>query len=439
MKKHILLCAAATLAATPAFAASWTRGYAINNYEPAFFYGGKPGGTEGPGSDCPKGTIPDNDVKKVLKTSWRTDAEIAQITKPVGEGGGGESVVSPAMARRGFRQDIETYINPFAAPDPGMQQVTGKIAEGFNLDGNAKTGGFTGTNGEKGIDNAFYRAWGCLMSFRGTPYHAYLSQRANDKMVDGLYTLVIRISGAKDPMNDDNVTVEIGYSPDRLVKDPNGNVVRDYSYRLVKSEQYTRLKGRIKNGLLETSDTATDLHMPAFSWGETNRGDAVFKDGHLRFQIQADGTLTGLAGGYRDWRDVYARDTFNSPSDGATRETYYHQNQIGMYYALKRNADGFPDPKTGQNTAISTAFRFTALPGYVVDPATPAKVDEPPYPTGARSYTRRDLFMKAQATKAIMAEQIRPAGRRGAAPAPDDSDAAPPVAPVKDNQQASNR
>ena len=77
------------------------------------------------------------------------------------------------------------------------------------------------------------------MSYRGTPYHAYLSQRANDKMLDGLYTMVIRLSGNSDPMNDDHVTFEVAYSPDHVVKDPLGNVVRDVSFRVVKSGQYT--------------------------------------------------------------------------------------------------------------------------------------------------------------------------------------------------------
>ena len=428
-----LLCAA-SLIATPALA--WEKGFAVDKYEPAFYYGGKPGSTEAPGSDCPKGTIPDNDVPKALKTAWRTDAEIAEITKKVSDGGGGERVVSPAMSQRGFKKGIETYLNPFAAPDPGMQQVTGTIAEGFNLDGNAKTGGFTSPAGERGIDNAFYRAWGCIMSFRGTAYHAYLSQRANDKMVDGLYTMVVRVSGkGADPMNDADAMVEIAYSPDRLVKDPMGNIVRDYSYRMVKSEQYTRLKARIKNGVIETAQA--DLHMPAFAWGETNRGDALFHKGKLRLTLHADGTLDGLAGGYRDWRDVYAKDTFNSPSDGATRETYYHQNQIAMYYALKRNADAMPDAH-GQNTAISAAFRFTAVPAYAVDPVTAAKVDEPPYPRGARTYLRRDLFAKAQATKAIVAEPSAAVVRR---PADDDSDAPAPseIAAPGGNVQASNR
>lgn len=423
------------LTATPALA--WEKGFAVDKYEPAFYYGGKAGGTEAPGTDCPRGTIPDNDVPKALKTAWRSDAEIAEITKKVSDGGRGEGVISPAMSQRGFKKGIETYLNPFAAPDPGMQQVTGRIAEGFNLDGKAGTGGFVSPSGEKGVDNAFYRAWGCLMSFRGTAYHAYLNQRANDKMVDGLYTIVVRVSGTgKDPMNDPDAVVEIGYSPDRLVKDALGNIVRDYSYRMVKSEQYTRAKARIRNGVIETTG-AVELHMPNFAWGETNRGDALFHKARLRLTLHADGTLDGLVGGYRDWRDIYARDTFNSPSDGATRETYYHENQIGMYYALKRNADAMPDA-SGHNTAISTAYRFTAVPAYAVDPAIAASVDEPPYPKGDRAYARRALFYKAQETRAVVYEQVAPT-RRG--PAADDSDAPTPgqIAAPGGNVQASNR
>ena len=104
-----------------------------------------------------------------------------------------------------------------------------------------------------------------------------------------------------------------------------------------------------------------------------------------------------------------------------------------MYYALKRNADAMPD-KNGQNTAISAAFRFTAVPAYAVDPVTPARW-MPPYPRGARTYLRRELFYKAQATKAIVA------GRRCVVrrPQDDDSDAPPPSAIAAPGVQASNR
>ncbi|HET7085613.1 MAG TPA: hypothetical protein VFI23_12630 [Rhizomicrobium sp.] len=404
LKTPLVIASVLAAAIGPAVAAPWVRGFVVDNYEPAFYYGGR-GGTEAPGSDCPKGTIPILDYKKVLKTSWRTDAEVEKLTLPVSAGGEGEKVISPAMQHRGFRRDIDSYINPFTAPDAGMRQVTGRIAEGFDLDGKASTGGFTSPSGERGIDNAFYRAWGCIMSYRGTPYHAYLSQRANDKMLDGLYTMVIRLSGNQDSMNDDSVTLEIGYSPDHVVKDPMGNVIRDVSFRAIKTEQYSKLKARIRNGVLESEQT--DIHLPAFSWGETNRGDALFQKGRIRLTLSRDGGLSGLVGGYRDWREVYGRDTFNVPSGGATRETYYHENQIAMYYALKRNADGIPDPKTGRNTAISAAYRFTAKPAFVVDPPTALAVDQPPYPGGDKAMTERQRFLHAIATRVIEPEVRR--------------------------------
>ena len=84
-------------------------------------------------------------------------------------------------------------------------------------------------------------------------------------------------------------------------------------------------------------------------------------------------SLSGLVGGYRDWRDLYSADTFTQ--SGATRETRDHQDVIGMYYALKRNADGMPDPKTGEKMGISIAYRLKAVPAYVVDPEGPLSAD----------------------------------------------------------------
>jgi hypothetical protein len=242
------------------------------------------------------------------------------------------------------------------------------------------------------------------MSYRGTPYHAYLSERANDKMLDGLYSMVIRVSGNQDPMNDDHVTFEVAYSPDHVVKDPMGHVVKDVSFRVVKTEQYTKLKAKIHNGVLETEQA--DIRMPEFSWGETNRGEALYQKGRVRLTLSNNG-LSGLVGGYRDWREVYGHDTFNVPSGGSTRETFYHQNQIAAYYALKRNADGIPDPKTGRNTAISSAFRFTATPAFVVDPPKPVAVNEPPYPGGDRAMIERQRFLHAITTRAIAPEFSR--------------------------------
>ena len=408
--KRLLLLSLLLPLVTPADAAPWVRGYVVSNYEPAFFYGAKAGTTD-PGSDCPKGANPDNNYDLILQTPFRSAAEAHALNRPVSETGRDPiTVMNDALAHRGFRADVETYVNPFAAPDPGFQQVTGRIAEGFDLDGNADTGGFTSPDGRRGIDNAFYRVMGCTLSYRGVAYLGYLSNRGNDKMLDGLYTMVVRISGNRDPMNDPAARVEIGYSPDRVVKDATGNVTPDYSFRIAKSAQYTALKARIRNGVVETQPAA-ELRIPAFAWYETNRGEAVFYKSRMRLTMQADGSLSALLGGYRDFRDVYAKDTFNVPSGGQSRESTYYQNQIGFYYALKRNADGLPDPRTGQNTGISTAYRFLAKPAFVVDPDTAVTIDQPV--PDDKADRERALFWKAVTTKAISPELPR---RRGPVP-----------------------
>jgi hypothetical protein len=53
--------------------------------------------------------------------------------------------------------------------------------------------------------------------------------------------MVVRLSGNKDPMNDDDAVLEIGYSPDKIVKDARNAVAIDYSYRILKSAQYNRM------------------------------------------------------------------------------------------------------------------------------------------------------------------------------------------------------
>ena len=72
-----------------------------------------------------------------------------------------------ASAYRGYNRDIETYVNPLAAEDPGQPQVTSRIGDGFNLDGKIKPNDFVSPDGEKGIDNDLYRAWGCDAPWRG--------------------------------------------------------------------------------------------------------------------------------------------------------------------------------------------------------------------------------------------------------------------------------
>ena len=93
-------------------------------------------------------------------------------------------------------------------------------------------------------------------------------------------------------MNDDDATLEIGYSPDQIMKDARGNVGIDYSYRILKSEQYTKLKARIKDGVVETEQA--DLHMPQIAWFYNPTRDAFFRQGKIRVVPNSDGTAAGL-------------------------------------------------------------------------------------------------------------------------------------------------
>jgi hypothetical protein len=388
---------AALLMASPVHAASWVRSFVVTTYEPAFHYGGPASTHDVPGSDCPNGTVPDNDYASLLKTRWRSAAEIADLTKPVTPSIEPYRILAPALHYRGFAAGIDTYIHPFAAPDPGLPQVMGTIAEGFDLDGRAKTGGFISTDGTRGIDNGFYRALGCLMAFRGGAGQGALSAHANERMQAGLFTMLIRLSGSGSPRNDDRVTVEIGPSPDALERNIAGAPLRDYSYRFVRSAQYTKLSGHIRDGIL-TTDPVAELRSPDFAWSESNRGEARFARGRLRLVIAADGSATALLGGYRDWRELYAGMAFNVALEGPFLEIPYHENLIALYYALGRNADAVPDA-SGRNSAISTAYRLTLLPAFAVDPPGPLVLAQAP--PSQRIVQERAKFARAAASHAI--------------------------------------
>ncbi|MBV9551110.1 MAG: hypothetical protein JO256_15690 [Alphaproteobacteria bacterium] len=356
------------------------RSFVVTVYEPAFRDDG-----------CP--AAPDNDYGRMLSTPWRSAADIAELTKPAPQSIEPYRLLAPALHSRGFTPGIDTYLNPFAAPDPGLPEVRASVAEGFDLDGNAATGGFASPDGVRGIDNALYRALGCLAAFRGAG-EGSLSARANARMLEGLQTILIRLSGKTSPTRDDDVTVEIGSSPDKLVRNKAGDVLRDYSYRLTAS---TTLHGRIRNGILTTTPFS-DLKTPDFAWSESNRGAVIFQRGRLRLTLAADGSASGLIGGYRDWRELYARLAFNVAVEGPFLEIPYHLNLIGIYYALQRNADADPDARNrNRNRAISIAYRLSALPAFAVDRAGP--LSQPP--PSARILAERAAFLRATASRRI--------------------------------------
>jgi hypothetical protein len=337
-------------------AATWTKSFAVEWFEPAFYYGAKEG-SDAPGTDCPAGTNPDNDWRALLKTSYRTEADIDKILDPE----------APLRARvggiRGPNKE-NVYEMPWVVPDPQMVGVTGRIAYGFDLDGNTKTG-FGGLNGERGIDNQYYRAAGCWMAWRGPPRQSHHAKYANDGMRDGVFTVVIVVSGeGKDPANDKDVTAAFYLSRDKLVKDANGGIAHDYSFRINPDPRFqSTIKARTKKGVIESVEptTLTLRHMetaPMFP------AQLVLHKAKLRIEPKPDGTALALLGGFRPIADYYK----GWAAAGAIHELTTHVNMVGYWYALRKNADYAPDPKAAEATAISTAYHLTLVPAFVTEP-----------------------------------------------------------------------
>jgi hypothetical protein len=85
------------------------------------------------------------------------------------------------------------------------------------------------------------------------------------------------------------------------------------------------------------------------------------KKAKLRLNLKSDGTLDGIIGGYISWADFYAGLAVQGPG----LEACVTGDIPGIYYLLKKHADADPDPKTGRNASISSAYYLEAVPAFV--------------------------------------------------------------------------
>jgi hypothetical protein len=338
--------------------AAWTKTYVVEWNEPAMYYGAKTGVID-PGTDCPKGTNPEVDWIKVMMEAGYTREEAQWLRNPA------NPTRSPIhgqnqMAFRG-KDRANVYIDPTSTPDPGLVGVTGTIAEGLNLDGNDKTG-FTSPTGEKGIDNNFYKALGCWKTYRAPPRLSSGAQQFNDAMRNGSWTTLIVVSGTgADPMNDKHVQVGFYMSDDKMVKDGNGNIARDYTYRITPNAKYEAIfPARTSKGTIISSAPAdVMLRDPGYT------RDLELLRARVKLEMKPDGTLKGYVGGYRPWEPVY-RGWVNAR--GTVIEVLTWVQLPSVYYALRRNADFSPTGPRGEKTHISFAMRVEALPAFAMTP-----------------------------------------------------------------------
>lgn len=297
------------------------------------------------------------------------------------------------LARLNGPNGQNACMNPEAfKPDPNFRTV--KIpdmkAYGIDLDGqHSRAKGkpapgecahndLVGMNGERGIDNQFYRVVGCSNSFQSTG----LSNTFTTEMLTGAWGILIALSGVDDIRNDDSVEVGIYANADPIELSPNREPLPNATYAIHQDPRFrAKTRGRIKNGVLTTDPVDMRFH-------KITNGiylERPIRDARVQMTLSENGTLEGYLAGYTaveamyDFQYAY-RDGKNGNGEPADRRLILISSlgQAGVlghtcngaYYALHEFADGHPDQKTGKCTSISTQYRIKAIPAFVVDVKT---------------------------------------------------------------------
>jgi len=322
---------------------------------------------------CPGGANPDitSQYLKNLSDLGYTRRQIEEIAKKAEGGDGINNELRDLMTARARidGKPANPYIHPEAVADPKLKSMSGRYAYGFNLHGDAKPapGSFEDPDThEQGIDHALMRAVGCVHDFQGSlagrpTYWAWAWGQLKDSEPAWLLTL-----SADDLKKDGPVTLTFDRALEHLRSNIDGSPRADATYRIDPDPRsHNEFHGHIKGGVI-TLDAPTELHMlqnpltvPVFRLTRVQ----------MRLKLGSDGTIAGMFGGYQPWSDLY----FAFAAGGPTMEVCIVGDIPGLYYLLKKNADGDPDPKTGENTSISTAYYIETTPAFVVSAESGAK------------------------------------------------------------------
>ncbi len=259
-------------------------------------------------------------------------------------------------------------------PSPELQTHKGF---GLKLDGTssgeatAKTcphEKFTTPDGQS-VDNQLARVVGCTETWRrGGFAHEFIKQ----EFVNFSHNrILIEIRGVDSEHNDPEVDVHIYKGRDGLAPGVEAGSFRPFQNQRV-DERFPRymhrVSGRIVDGVLLT-DPIDEAWLPLF-WVQTP-GERLLRDMQLKLQLTETGAH-GIAGGYEDlaiWWSVHSRS--GVAGGGASVGPF---SNAWLYRAAHRYADGFPDPETGQCTAISAGYRVSAVRALIAHPSDDTSV-----------------------------------------------------------------
>lgn len=332
--------------------ASETRQYAVYLSYPAM------SNEEG---DC-KPSNPDSIgiLREGLRLQGKSSAEIEQAVDGVQRGD-----KRPDISMRGKLEGktVDAYLYPFSVPDSQLSLVQGHVGIGFNLDGKDKPEDFVDPlTGERGVDNQLFRVLGCSRPWRAKIGEAGPYQLGKwEQTFESAPAWLIDISGIDSAENDDDVEVRVLLAKQPLARNALGTAL---AYLTFTADPITRTAGNVVHGSIKNGRLTTgkfDFYLPSEPQKQAEYG---LRDARMRFEFLPDGRLKGIVGGYQDWRPLYITLALRR-SVGEQSGSY---DTPGHYYAFRKLADAYPDPKTGQNMYISSAYYLEAVPAFIAYP-----------------------------------------------------------------------
>jgi hypothetical protein len=353
------LSAALLLYAMPALAE--TRGYVVSWFATATY-------SQDFKNNCPqnKNAGRYGNSVKALMTIGYSEEEAIKIMSTQDANLGPEYMQRIESRARVNGKPASIYNYPEAVPDPNIELSSGRYAYGFDLGSKNVAAKFEDPETHQKIDNQLWRAVGCTESFRAVPPDIpYFEDLTWHLMIDSAPAWAFQITG-DDLSKDGKVTVVFDKTVQHLMRDASGNVMTNATYVIDPSPRsHNVFQGEIKDGVLtiDSGNLYLEGELPYYT-------EISLTDTHMRIKQQGDGRLVGYWGGYTDWKKFVYMYTARGGING--------EDVVGMYHALKKLADYGPDPKTGQNQLISTAFRMEATTVYLA--TTEGKIVAHPAP-----------------------------------------------------------
>lgn len=245
-----------------------------------------------------------------------------------------------------------------------FHEAQGPISYGLNLDGKVGPNDYQSPEGVKGVDNQLYRAIGCIGAYRKDGVVWFFD--TDDMIGNGYNRWLIELTGVDDLTNDGDVTVTTYRSLDQLYRDGTGAAFAPGSTQQVDARWgqsfVSQLKGKIVDGVLTTEPIDT-LKWPNSQPGVFS-GYYLIRGSKLQLDLTQQ-TAKGLLVGYVDVNSF----SHQLNTNWATHHQSYGQlSAASLHHAMRRLADGYPDPKTGVNTAISSAVEVTLTQAFLVHP-----------------------------------------------------------------------